>query len=229
MANSFLASDLEGSVLFGAKNNYFTYFLVNNRGELAPHPVEEIAEEPRAMALTSTGVFIYYATLDNIHTYVYDKAAKSLIGTSVYTPSFAATKVNIQTAACGLKKNRLYVGFQTTDTGLYYINTYLTNTQDGTISATTLQTCGSLAVPPEKLCIHPSGRYLYAGNTLTVAEKQIAAFKINQDGSLTLIATYNASTAGVYNIGELTMDPTGRYLFASTQISSNIGQICVSP
>ena len=144
--------------------------------------------------------------------------------------------------ACGSNYNSSSDGlFLVGSQGSGLIETFSFNLNSGHVSPianspndTAAQTCG-LNGQPSSLVTTPSGAYAYTiieGVGCNGAQTTIGAFKVNSDGSTTVIGSpvkLNAgpSTAPVvpYN---LTMDSAGKFLFVADRATANSSQVAVS-
>jgi 6-phosphogluconolactonase len=98
----------------------------------------------------------------------------------------------------------------------------------GTVAAFRLDAAGNVSQPssgaslpagpkPKAICVDPSGRYLYVGNSgLPYGGDAVRAFAIDPaTGGLTALATRSLSP-GNDGVLTLAMDPLGRFLYAGT-------------
>ena len=105
-------------------------------------------------------------------------------------------------------------------------NVYAANLLDGTISAFTVQSTGSLAavdgspfqtgLHPVALCITSNGRFLYVANS---GGQSVSGFAISAAGTLTQVGT--PSPAGFSPVG-VSADATGNFLYVTSAIDNSL-------
>jgi 6-phosphogluconolactonase (cycloisomerase 2 family) len=93
------------------------------------------------------------------------------------------------------------------------ITTYQVSKVDGTL--TTVGSAVSVGGYPEYIIIASNGQYVYTAN---FGNDNVSALKVNENGSLTLLNTYQVGDEPI----ALSIDPMNRFLFVTNRNSNNI-------
>src|SRR5438270_373927 len=151
----------------------------------------------------------FYATeykAGRIAEYVVNPLTGSLTPTSQGSASAHSGPVDIASDSGGY---RLYV----TNSGSHDLNAYFINRSSGNLT----QVPGSpfaLTGIANRVVVHPSGHFVYATSSPSSSNTEISAFAVQSNGSLKPIAG-SPYSLGPGSGGAITIDPAGKYLYAS--------------
>lgn len=116
----------------------------------------------------------------------------------------------------------------------FYIGTYTRGTSQGIYRSSLNLKDGSLAEPklvaevtsPSFLTIHPSLNVLYAVSEVSAGDRQVLAYRIGADGSLTEISSQGSGGDGPCYVST---DHAGQYVFVANYGSGSICAIRIQP
>lgn len=213
------ATSPDGNYLYVAYqtiNKLYVYH-VNNDGSLTEIDTDNSASTPNTVKVHPSGKYVYYTNYasDTVAMYkVTDDGKLDIIGTTG-TISTGAGPKGLATDPSG---SYLYVANNTAKT----ITRYKINNDGSLTPLTDTVDLSSYTNSPDKIVIHPEGKYLYVSITKELDagfNSIIIPFLISDSGLLTKLTSSSIQAS----LGGLAIHPLGTYVYSGACVNSNIG------
>jgi 6-phosphogluconolactonase (cycloisomerase 2 family) len=193
-------------------------YTIGTGGALSPMTPPSVVGgySPDTIAIDPSGKYAYVANGrgNNVSQYTIDQTTGAL---SPMTPATAPA------GGTSGYENAWFVAVEPKGKYAYVTNyfdgsvsQYSINQTNGTLSPMTPATVVTAGVYAAAIAIDPLGKYAYVANPTGAAGKAVAQFNISQtDGSLSPM-TPPTVTAGGPGAASITIDPTGKYAYATS-------------
>jgi 6-phosphogluconolactonase (cycloisomerase 2 family) len=105
------------------------------------------------------------------------------------------------------------------------VSQYAINQTNGTLSAMTPATVVTSALYASSIAIDPLGKYAYVANPAGTGSDSVRQFNISQtDGTLSPMTPLSVSAGGT-GAGDITIDPTGKFAYAT--VTNSVAQYAI--